>query len=76
MKNYKAKDHGKLSSELLQNQFTIFMINQYLSYVKVDNFGSHQELVMNPDKAIFEAHDDEDFDWFVSEFFKYKKIPA
>lgn len=70
MKNYKATDHAKLNSEHLRNQFTKFMLNEYNPNVNNGDSTEQTALVIEPEKAIFQAHDDDDFDWFVSEFMK------
>lgn len=79
MKNYKATDHAKLSNKELQNEFTKFMLNEYNGYVNNGDSTEQTALVIEPEKATFQAHHDGDFDWFVSEFFQAyfkEKTPA
>lgn len=71
MKNYKATDHAKLSNKELQNEFTKFMLNEYNGYVNNGDSTEQTALVIEPEKATFQAHHDGDFDWFVSEFFRH-----
>lgn len=53
-------EHGKLNTDDLVHQFIAFMHVEFPSYIDVDN----NEV---------SAHNEGDFDWFVSEFMKSQK---
>lgn len=58
MKTYKANQHGKLDTAERQEAFIGFMKQEYAGYI--DN-----------DTLEISAHNDGDFDWFVSEFLQW-----
>ena len=61
MKNttFKASDHAKLDTQELQKEFIKWMKKEYDGYI------------LNKKPFEMYAHNDGDFDWFVSEFLSY-----
>jgi hypothetical protein len=73
--NFKITDHHKLNTAELQYGFIEFMLDEYRDQVLREDGGDNlNSLLIEPEQAVIEAYDFEDFDFLVHQFLKQSNI--